>query len=459
MNSLLLFLAMAPADLPADKVITGRLNRYMSDAVQFDHFAGAVLVARKGKILLSKGFGMANAKLKIANKPSTRFRIGSVSKQFTAAAIMRLQEEGKLKTSDSISRHLKDTPAHWDGITIKHLLNHTSGLVNYTALPEASGEFLKVPHSHAEVFRLFRDKPLEAKPGEQVRYNNTGYFLLGLIVEQCSGESFGDYLRTKIFKPADLRSTGMGDEAGIALSYRVDDNGYFHEADFIEARNLFAIGGLTSTVEDLWKWEKALRSGKVLSQASLKEMFSPGKGGFGYGWIIDELGGQPRTYHDGGVASFSTSLQRLTNSDVTVIAISNRGEDGGIRVAYDTVGWLCNTPATLRGIQPELLTQSAEASFKLISEARQKFPIFDIGEKKVNELGNYMVISRKKAQAIELFKLNVMLYPKSSEAHYRLALNYAALAQNALARKHVDTALHLDPNHIEAAKLRQTLKN
>lgn len=456
-----MMLAVVPdSELPSNPAITARLSRYMSDAVQFDHFSGAVLVVRKGKVLLKEGYGMANAELKISNMASTKFRIGSVSKQFTAAAIMRLQDRGKLKISDPISKYIKNAPAAWSGITLKHLLNHTSGLVNYTRLESASGDFLKIPHSHAEVLRLFRDLPLESKPGETYNYNNSGYYLLGLVVEKCSGQDFAGYLRTHIFKPIGLTNTDAearpATDANRALSYRVD-NGLFKPAAFVDMRNLFAIGGLTSTVEDLWKWEQALRAGKVVSKAALGEIFSPGKGDYGYGWIIDKIGGQRRIYHDGGVAEFSSSLQRLTDADVTVIAISNRGEDGGIRIAYDTIGWMCGVPATVRAIQPELFSQSAEASFKMITDMRKKFPIFDIGEQKVNELGNYLVISRRKPQAIELFKLNVLLYPKSGEAHYRLALNYSWAKKDDLAIKHVDQALQINPKHSDAAKLRSSL--
>jgi CubicO group peptidase (beta-lactamase class C family) len=450
-------LAVVPAtEIPSNTEITSRLKRYMSDAVQFDHFSGAVLVVRKGKVLFSKGYGMANAELNIPNKSSTKFRIGSVSKQFTAAAIMQLQDRGKLKIGDLISKYIEDTPAAWEEITLKHLLNHTSGLVNYTTLAGASGDFLKVPHSHEEVLRLFRDRPLESKPGEAYNYNNSGYYLLGMVVEKCSGQPLGDYLRTNIFKPIGLTNTDAetnpAADANRAVGYSVQD-GLFRRASFVDMRNLFAIGGLSSSVEDLLKWERALRAGKVISKASVSQVLTPGKGDYGFGWIIDRIGGHRRMYHDGGVAEFSSSLQRLIDADITVIAISNRGEDGGIRVAYDAVGWMCGVPATVRAIQPELFKQSAEASFKMVTDMRKKFPIFDIGERKVNELGNYLVISRRKPQAVELFKLNVLLYPKSSEAHFRLALNYSWAKKTELAIRHVEKALQLNPNHPEAGKL------
>ncbi|MEQ1823143.1 MAG: serine hydrolase [Fimbriimonadaceae bacterium] len=448
------------SDIPSTEAILSRSNRYMSDAVRFDHFSGSVLISRKGRILLNKGFGYAQAERKIQNKSTTKFRIGSVSKQFTAAAIMRLQEQGKLKTSDSITKFIKSAPSAWAGITIKNLLNHTSGLINYTSLKEASGSFLESPHSSEEVLALFRDKPLESTPGVAFNYNNSGYFLLGLVIEKCSGQSLGDYLTENIFKPAGMLKTDLQEspksEPGRAVSYRME-NGIAKKAPFIHMNNLFAIGGASSTTEDLWTWEKALRAGKILNKSSVAEILRPGKGDYGFGWIIDTIGGHRRSYHDGGVNDFSTSLQHLTDEDITVIAISNRGDDGGIRVAYDLVGWICGAPATIRGIQPELLSESAESSYKRITAARKRFPIFDIRESKVKELGNYLVISRNKPQALELFKLNAMLYPESSDAHYRLALNYSWANQTDLARQHIQRSLRLDPKNSDAITLSKRL--
>lgn len=446
--------------VPSDQAIVARLNRYMSDAVQFDHFSGVILVARGDKILLRKAYGYADAERKIRNEPTTRFRIGSVSKQFTAAAIMQLAERGKLKTSDPISRFVDAAPEAWRAITIEHLLNHTSGLVNYTALKEASGDFLKSAHSHKEVLALVRNRPLVSNPGETYAYNNTGYFLLGLVVEKCSGMTLSAYLQKNIFGPYGLARTDHNLVAkparDRALGYTVDD-GPFTRAGAVDMRNLFAIGGMSSTADDLFKWQRALRTGKVVSPKSVAKIFSPGKGEYGYGWIIDRIGDERRYYHDGGVTSFSSSLQVLPDAGISVIAISNRGDDGGIRVAYDAVGWMCGVPATIRAIQPELLTLPAEASFSLVEKARKAFPIFDIREDKVKELGNYLVISGKKPQAIELFKLNTLLYPKSAEAHYRLALNYFWAKSLYLARKHVAEALRLRPGYPEAVRLERDL--
>lgn len=446
--------------LPTDAAIAARLNAYMADAVRFDHFSGVVLVARKGKILLHRAYGFADAERRIPNEVTTRFRIGSVSKQFTAAGVMRLHELGKLRLTDSITKYIDGAPEAWRGITIEHLLNHTSGLVDYTALSEASGDYLKRHHPHRAVLDLVRDKPLRSKPGEVFAYNNTGYYLLGLVVERCAGVKLTEYLSQQIFRPLALNRTDQNLTArpsrDRALGYTVND-GRFARASEADMRNLFAIGGISSTVDDLNRWQKALRTGKVLRPASVEQIFTPGKGGYGYGWIIDKLGSERRYYHDGGLTPFSASLQILPDSDLTVIAISNRGDDGGIRVAYDAIGWICGTPATLRAIQPELFTETAESSFARIERARKSFPPFDAREDKVKELGNYLVISGRKKQAIEVFKLNTLLYPKSAEAHYRLALNYSWAKATDLAKKHVAEALRLQPNHPEAARLKTSL--
>ena len=165
--------------VPSSRQITVKVDEYMNAAVKFNHFSGSVLVARDGQPVISKGYGMANYELNVPNTPQTVFRIGSITKQFTAMAIMMLQERGKLNVNDPICKHLENCPAVWQPVTIRHLLTNTSGILNYT---ELSG-FDKMS-TRAELVDLFRDKPLEFTPGEKFAYSNSGYYLLGLIIEK-----------------------------------------------------------------------------------------------------------------------------------------------------------------------------------------------------------------------------------------------------------------------------------
>jgi CubicO group peptidase (beta-lactamase class C family) len=424
--------------------------------VKFDHFSGVVLVARNGKPIFNRAYGMANYELDVPNTLNIRFRIGSVSKQFTAAAIMQLQEKGKLNLSDSICQYLDDCPDTWKAITIKHLLNHTSGIVNFTKLPEATAKFLLVPHSHAEVVNLFRNLPLEFTPGEAARYNNSGYYLLGLIIEKASGTNYAEYVSKNIFTPLGMNNTGFDDHETIvkhrASSYHLGGSHIFRNSAYTDMGILFSIGGAYSTVGDLLIWEQSLANDKLLRASSKEEMFTAGKDGYGYGWVIDKLGTCNRVYHDGGITGFSTSLQRLPDQSLTIIAISNRGDDGGIRAAYDVVGKICGGPATIRGIQSELMSWNAEQLLALVNDSRAKFSIFDIRESKVEEMGNYLMLVKQKRQAVEVFRLNVSLYPKSANAYLKLALAYEAIGDAARAVENLKKCLELDPGNKAAAE-------
>lgn len=429
---------------------------YMSNAVKFDHFSGAVLIARDGNPIFRKAYGMANYELEVPNNLTTKFRIGSISKQFTAAAIMLLQEQKKLNVNDPVCQYLDSCPDTWKFITIKNLLNHTSGIINFTSLPEASGSFLMAPHTHAEIVNTFRNKPLESNPGEKYNYNNSGYYLLGMIIEKVSGISYAEYLQKKIFAPLGMNNSGFDDQQAIiknrASGYYLGSNYAFHNSDYTNMQILFSTGGLYSTVEDLLVWAQSFLNNKLLTQPAIEEMFTPGKGNYGYAWWIDKLGNSNRMYHDGGITDFSSSLQRLPDARLTVIAVSNRGDDGGIRVAYDIAGKICGVPATIRGIQKELMSLSTEKLITIVNNAKSNFPIFDIQEFKLEEIGNYLMLLKQKQQAIEVFRLNISLYPKSANTYFKLAMAYESAGNRLLADKNFKQCIELDPTNKIAAE-------
>ena len=437
--------------IKTNEEIAAWADTYMDDAVRFDHFSGAVLIARDGKPIFLKAYGMANYELEVPNDINTKFRIGSVSKQFTAAAIMQLQERRKLNINDSVCEYLDNCPDIWKPITIKNLLNHTSGIVNFTRLAEASDTFLLLPQSHSKILDTFRKVLLESKPGDAYNYNNSGYYLLGLVIEKASGTTYAEYLRNNIFTPLGMNHTDFDDQETIvkkrASSYRKGSDFIFYNSDYTNMQILFSIGGLYSTVKDLLIWEQSFSTNKLLKTSTIEETFTPGEGNYGYGWWIDKLGICNRMYHDGGITNFSTSLQRLPDARLTVIAISNRGDDGGLRAAYDLVGKICGVPATIRAIQPELMSLSAGKLIEIVNHAKSNFPIFDIQERKVEEIGNYLMLIKQKKQAVEVFKLNVSLYPKSANAYFKLAMAYEAVGNKALAVKNFKLCLELDPTN------------
>jgi len=464
LNILPIILNAQIKQIRTNEEIVSWVTEYMDNAVKFDHFSGVVLIARNGNPIFSKAYGMANFELEVPNELDTKFRIGSVSKQFTAAAIMQLQERGKLDINDPICQYLYDCPKTWQFITIKNLLNHTSGIVNFTTLSQASGNFLLLPHTHTEVVNTFRNIPLESKPGEIYNYNNSGYYLLGLIIEKASGINYPEYLRKNIFQPLGMNNTDFDNQRTIlknrASSYYLGADSIFYNSEYTNMQILFSIGGLYSTVSDLLLWEQSFSNNKLLKHSTINEMLTSGKGNYGYGWWIDKIGDYSRMYHDGGITNFSSSLQRIPDEHLTIIAISNRGDDGGLRTAYDIVGKISGVPATIRAIQPELMTLSTDRLLEIVSEAKSNFPPFDIQEFKVEEIGNYLVLIGLEQQAIEVFKLNVNLYPDSANTYFKLAMTYEEVGEKNLAVKYFRLCLAKDPTnkiaseHIKKMKIK-----
>jgi CubicO group peptidase (beta-lactamase class C family) len=309
-----------PAARPSDPL--GRaIDNYLAEIVGQSWFQGSVLVARGGNVILSKGYGLADAAHNIPNTPQTRFRLASVTKQFTSMAIMILQARGLLDVQDSICAHLADCPDTWRPISIHDLLTHTSGLPNYTDLGDYEATQMQ-PATPNQLVARFRDQPLLFPPGTQYMYENSDYVLLGLIVEQASGQSYGDFLRAAIFEPLGMRDTGVDQGlggAGLALGYRVPGE----LAPALDASTLFSAGSLYSTVEDMYRWDQALYTTKLLPKPLLDAMWTPFLSDYGYGWWIASFNGHREISHPGLIDGFATTIARYPDDQVTVIVLGN----------------------------------------------------------------------------------------------------------------------------------------
>lgn len=310
-----------------------REDSYIHSEVATHFFRGAVLVGIDGKIVFEKAYGLGDEEWGADNTVHTKFRIASLSKQFTAACILLLQERGRLKVNDPISRYLDGLPAAWQAITVHQLLTHTSGISNYTGSPE----FAKISRTGAtpqQMIALVTDKPLDFSPGTNWSYSNTGYILLGMIVEKTSGQSYADFLKTNIFEPLGMRDSGYDSAKDIfkerASGYQLVD-GHIANADLFDMSVPFSAGGIYSTVEDMYRWNEALAdAGKLLSADSLKQMFTEYPEAthegqhYGYGVVISRLKfGRLLYYHGGGVEGFSSSIQRYPNDRVCIVVLSN----------------------------------------------------------------------------------------------------------------------------------------
>lgn len=302
-----------------------RMDQVIQTFVDRKQFMGAVLVARGPEVLLDKGYGFADLELNVPASPKTKFRLGSVTKQFTAAAILLLQERGKLNVNDLVKKYMSDAPAAWDKITFSNLLTHTSGIPNFTSFPDyASLEpFATTPE---QLVARFREKPLDFKPGEDWSYSNSGYVLLGYLIEKISGENYAQFVKESIFKPLGMTDSGYDSNSAIiqnrASGYAHGPNGLVN-AGYVDMTIPLSAGGLYSTTEDLLRWEQGLFGGKLLSAASLKAMNTPFKNDYAFGLLIHEVDGHQVIEHGGGIEGFNTRLAYYPEDKLTVIVLGN----------------------------------------------------------------------------------------------------------------------------------------
>jgi CubicO group peptidase (beta-lactamase class C family) len=295
----------------------------------------AVLVMKDGEILLRKGYGLADLEQGIPIEPDMVFRIGSVTKQFTAAAILLLEEEGKLSVEDDLRKHLPDFPTSSRTITIAQLLTHTSGIRSYTDMPDF-GKRMREDMSVEEIIALFRDEPLGFEPGEKYAYNNSGYVLLGAIIEKASGKTYEAYLRERIFEPLGMSQTYYGSASRI-IPKRAQGydgvNAEFENTEYLSMSLPYSAGSLLSTVDDLAKWDRALEGTGLLSQASLDKWWKPfslanGESiHYGYGWSISSYEGHPVVDHGGGINGFTCQLLRMPEDRIFVTVLTNRNDE------------------------------------------------------------------------------------------------------------------------------------
>jgi CubicO group peptidase (beta-lactamase class C family) len=295
------------------------MDGYLTDLMGSGRFSGAVLVAQGGQVLLSKGYGLADTMQVAPNTPQTRFRLASMSKQFTAVAILILQAQGRLNLNDPACTYLPSCPDAWGPITIRHLLTHSSGLPNYTDFAGFDGSAGQAT-TPDELISRFRDMPLRFAPGSAFSYGNSGYVLLGRIIEQVSGQSYGDFLRTAIFEPLGMNDSGY-DDGSVARAVSYSRIGQI--AFGINTTTLFAAGGLYSSVDDLYKWDQALYSDRLLPANLRNEMFTPAMQNYGYGWFIQQRSGRRVIYHPGWISGAATYSAHLPDQGLTVIVLSN----------------------------------------------------------------------------------------------------------------------------------------
>src|SRR5687768_8426298 len=291
----------------------------------------SIAVTRDGKVVKTQGYGFANVELEVKATPDTVYQLASVTKQFTATAIMMLVDEGKLALDDKIQKHLSDVPKAWEEVTVRHLLDHTSGIKSYTSIPNFFANARK-DYTPQELIKLVADAPMEFKPGEKFAYNNTGYYLLGLIIEKAGGKKYGELLEERIFKPIGMTSTRVNDHKAIiknrAQGYSLP-GGKLVNGEYVSPTQPYSAGALVSNVIDMAKWDVAMASEGLLRKPMLVKMFSEsklndGKGaGYGFGWAVGSRNGRKLVDHGGGIPGFSTQITRFLDDKLTIIVLTN----------------------------------------------------------------------------------------------------------------------------------------
>lgn len=458
------------ADTPDD---ANKIDKLMSQYVDCCAFTGAVLVSEHDKVIFKKGYGLANREWNIPNTPEVKFRLGSLTKQFTSMLIMQQVAKGTIKLdghlSDYLSYYRQDTGSK---VTISQLLSHTSGIPNYTDDPKADTDPKRDPRIHYSVddfVKNFCSGDLQFEPGTKYRYDNSGYFLLGAILEHVTGKTYEALLKENILVPLGMKDTGYDHPADIlakrASGYEQDLAGVVNAAPILDPRNrAFAAGALYSTVEDLYKWDQALYTDKLVPKDLKQKLFTPNLENYGYGWVIraipaDEPGaGQTMIAHGGSINGFNTFEQRLVD-DHDLIVIFNNTPGANLSEMLKGIRAILfgSEPAVpKRWLVPvlgeALVNRGTDAAVAQYGKLKRTNPNdYNFNERALNQLGNMLLEKGRNADAIAIFKLNVEEYPKSGNVYDSLAEAYAKDGQKQLVINNYRKALELDPKNQNAA--------
>lgn len=316
--------------------IEQQIDALFAEAYPADQPGVTVLIAKDNQVIYRKAFGLANVELNVPMKPENVLELASITKQFTGVAILMLKEQGKLSLQDPLSKYIADYPKG-NEITIHHLLNHTSGIKSYTNVPEFI-TMARTDMTPMELIGHFKNLPMEFEPGERYAYNNSGYILLGYIIEKVSGVSYEDFIQNNIFNKLGMKNSYYGSKSRIiphrASGYQNSQNG-LQNADYLSMTIPYAGGSLMSTVDDMFLWHKAIHHNTLISEKSKKLAFTNytlnnGKNfNYGYGWAIDELAGFQTIEHTGGIFGYATSGIYVPEKNIYAIALSNIDQGSG----------------------------------------------------------------------------------------------------------------------------------
>lgn len=322
--------ALVISAAPAAAQDTARMDQIARAAAEADEFSGSVLVARDGEIVFDRGYGFANREWSVPNDGDTKFRLGSVSKQFTAVAIMLLNERGLVDLDAPIKTYLADAPAAWDAVTTRQLLSHTSGVPDFTRFDDFQ-ELKTRPATLDSLIARFRDRPLDFQPGEKWAYSNSGYILLTAIIEKAGGEPYARFVTENLFQPLGMADSGYDSHAAIlprrASGYTPTDEGVVN-ADYVDMSIPQGAGALYSTTHDLLKWEQGLFGGRLLKPESVTLLTTPVRDDYAFGLAVAGEGDDRTVSHSGAIEGFNTYMAYDPARRMTVVVLGNLNGSG-----------------------------------------------------------------------------------------------------------------------------------
>ncbi len=452
-----------------------KVQEVLTLANKYRQFNGSALVAENGKIIYKGGHGMANMEWNIPNTPETKFRLGSITKQFTAMLALQLVEQGKLKLDGKISDYLPDYRKDiGEKVTIHHLLTHTSGIPSYTSQPGFFANVSRNPFKVADFVKQYASGNLEFEPGTKYAYNNSGYFLLGAIIERLTGKPYEQALQEMVFDKVGMKNTGYDHHDTLipkrANGYAKTATGYVNAA-YLDMSIPYAAGSLYSTVEDLYLWDQALYTDKLLTSQSKELMYKPFLEEYAYGWVVTnasfKLKDQPIPVitHGGGINGFTTTIARYPREKNLIVLLDNTGSpnldqlsDKIAKIMYDQPYDLpkLSIAAIVEKTVGEKGIDAAVAEYRDL-KAKQS-ATYNFAETELNALGYRLMQTGKLKEALEIFKLNVEAYPQAFNTYDSLAEAYMNMNERELAIQNYKKSLELNAKNTNAVEMLKKLE-
>ena len=397
------------------------IDSVMNFAYHNGAFNGTIMVVAQGEIIYHKAFGFADLKSKELLKTSSAFYLGSLSKQFTTMAIMLLKEQDKISYSDRLVRYFPEFPEYAHEITIKQLMNHTSGLTDYYEAGAFRPGFI-----NDDVLKFLIQQPsLDFAPGEKYSYSNSAYVVLSMIVEQVAGMPFRTFIEKNIFNPLGMNSTTVIDQSSPKIKHQARGFNVIGEADDYNAFTTGG-GGMFSTTEDLYLWDEALRSNKLVCQDALEEAFTPTilndghVSNYGYGWMIEYSDQAKAVYHTGSLAGFRAYIYKNLTDQNTIIMLTNNGEANAIKAIGKSLQDILSgsgngglrLPVSLKLLklsENNPIDDVIDTYFNLKKKSRNEF---DLSEKQLNTFGHMLLMKQHEQEALSIFRLNLQEHTK-----------------------------------------------